>query len=294
MIPRTTQPQDTVGIDWSNPIARGLSFAAIQIGGNFFDCVTQTFGVPNGTVGYDSVYPNNGGKSRDAAAIVGFAGATITNKFEWEVSETLRGAGMVQEGTILALAATSSQVDGALYAMGGNTDAVGTGHGFGLAIDSFLVANRGGIVATDYIGHKNWATTELLGNPFSERLHFFGYAFSGNGTDGDWFAEGGNTTWSGGATHGTTTTNRRARVFALGAASGSSRNDSKLAALLFFDRRILPIEYARLYENSWQLFQGAPRRARVRAPVSAYPTLSAATVTAITATTATPRVTITI
>jgi hypothetical protein len=51
-------------------------------------------------------------------------------------------------------------------------------------------------------------------------------------------------------------------------------------------------EYAALYLNPWQLLAPLPRRMWAPRAANA-PTLSAATVTAITATTATPRVTIT-
>jgi hypothetical protein len=293
---RHQQPNQFVGIDRGNPLTRGMSFAAYPVGRNFFDAVTRTFGVASNIVNTNpsQIRPNAGGKSRQAWASTLYPGSSIANYFEWPISTTLRGAGMVQQGTILALGATATQTDAKVYYFGGNTEAVSLGDGAALGIDSFLSIGRGNIIAANWNGAKNTSAAQLLGNPFDNRLHCFGFAFSGNGTDGDYFAEGKATAWSSGATMGTTTTNRRARVWSVGNNSvAGGLAESYIALLAFWDRRLTPDEYADFYANPWQVLQPIVRRSRVRLPVSAIPTLSAATVTAITATTATPRVTIT-
>jgi hypothetical protein len=64
--------------------------------------------------------------------------------------------------------------------------------------------------------------------------------------------------------------------------------------LIAFADRAVPNEYMRAATaNPWQLFAPLPRRMWAPSAATGIPTLSAATVTAITATTATPRVTIT-
>jgi hypothetical protein len=63
--------------------------------------------------------------------------------------------------------------------------------------------------------------------------------------------------------------------------------------VVFWDRYLADAEVTQLHRNPWQLLAPLPRRMWAPAVASGIPTLSAATVTAITATTATPRVTIT-
>lgn len=46
---RAAQPRLKVAIDWSNPITRGMTFAAYPIGGTMFDAVSGARGAPSGT-----------------------------------------------------------------------------------------------------------------------------------------------------------------------------------------------------------------------------------------------------
>jgi hypothetical protein len=293
----TRQPL-TPEINWNHPIARGLNFAAVPMvghkvaaGSTFYDCVTREVAAVTGN-GAGEVAPHNAGKSRQHDGAWTVQGVNLsTVKREWSVSQTQRGGGMVNEGTLIALASTVTQVDGSIYVVGGNVEAVSVGDGVWLGIDSFFNVGRGNILIGNYNGVKKASSTELLGNPFDNRLHFFGASFTGNGTDGYFFAEGNAVAFTGGSALGTTQTNRRARIWHPGIDS-TGRRDTRVALFLMWDRALTPLEYRELYSNPWQMF-AAPRGRMWVDSGTSIPVLSAATVTNLTATTATPRVTLT-
>jgi hypothetical protein len=264
--PWTTQPQVVPQIDWSNPLTSQLVFCAVPVGSQFIDLVTGVFGTPNGTVA-SAVRGSNGGASRrgDGRAINGNNGTG--DYFDWPVSLS-RGGNVTTAGTILALGGVTTQVDAQSYPIGGNTEAVTLGDGFALRIDSFDSSGRGNIIRGRYLNNAGTSATELLGNPFSNKTFFFGYSYTGNGSDGTWLSSGSGVTWTGGATFGTTTTNRKAYV------GTSSSADTKakpwyVLQLLMFSRVISVAEYRSLYDNPWQLFAPLPRR--IWAPAAGAP-----------------------
>jgi hypothetical protein len=246
-----TQPPGLARIDWGHPITKGLSFCAVPVGNTFLDLVSRDMGVVTGTT-TPTVLARGDGRSRVDFARAVYGNGVSGTKVEWPVS-IARGGAAAQECTILALGGATESVDGKKYSLVSNTDNVGTGNGFGLAIDSYQSNGRGNIIRSDYSSSIGYST-ELLGTNFENQLHYFGYALSGNGTNGDWLYSGTNTTWSGGTTHGTTTTNRRARIFTAGLDSAQS-SAGIVALAQIWDRRLSVAEYAALYDNPWQLFR---------------------------------------
>lgn len=276
--PWTRQPPPAARIDWSNPLTKGLVFCAVPAGYTYFDAVTRVFGTVAGTH-TKGIYTKQGGYCGSVDGVQAMAASGSTSDIiSWPASATLRGGSLVQTGTLLALAGTTEQVDAKQYAVMGNCETSG-GHGFGLAIDSYGAFNRGGIRKWNYTAKGGETTYESLGNPFDNRLHFFGYAFSGNGVSGMWFSRGEARTFSGGATNGTNTAGRIATINATypTSAYGSQNHNCYVALGLMWDRPLAASEYLALYDNPWQLFE--PQRAYIGevAAAGGVPNLSSAT-----------------
>lgn len=265
-IVRERQPVGIPAIDWDSPFARGLVFLAWPVGQTFVDLVTGVVGTRTGTTGARARASNDGKSRRGDGYAVHSAGG-LNDYVVWPVSSRSRGGDLVNIGTLLALAGTIEQVDGKQYAIGGNTEAVSVGDGCSLGIDSYSDTGRGNILRARYnnsIGHSS----ALLGNPFNDKTHFFGYSFAGNGATGTWFGARTGETWSGGNTFGTTTSDRRAYVNAY--SSGDAGHVYGAAYVLWFGmwaREMSLVEYLALYDNPWQFFAPAERAIWVPAAV---------------------------
>lgn len=249
-----SQPQVVPGIDWSNALCRGLVFCAVPFGTTMVDVVTGVAGTRTGAM---TVRPSstNGGRSRNGDGIGIAASGTNTDQIVWPVS-LARGGSITSTGTVLALGGTTEQVDGKIYIFGGNTETVTAGDGFSVGIDSFSYLGRGNVTRHRFASAL-WASggSEVVGNPFNDRVHFFGYGFTANGANGTWFANRGGSTWSGGAVFGTTTTNRRALVHTSGDGRTENSKNAFVNLFLIWDREISVAEYQSLYDNPWQLFE---------------------------------------
>lgn len=259
------KPTGFAEVDWSNPLTRQLVFAALPMGPIYYDAVTRVIGTPAGTI-TPFVQPNSSGKSVQAFAEGAYADGTNTTEILWPVS-SLRGGDITTDGTILALAATTEQVDGKIYTIGGNTEVITAGDGFGLGIDSFASVGRGNVLRTSWSAVKAASANAALGNPFNNQLHFFGYGFSATGADGDWFYQNINESWTAQPAFGTTTTNRRARLFTLG--NTNLNHNAFIALLMIWGRRLATLEYKALYENPFQLFRPQQRRIFINAAAAA-------------------------
>jgi hypothetical protein len=297
--PWTQQVADIPRLNRANPLTRGLVFCGWPVGNTFLDLVTNEFGVNTGTLTRGARSQKDGRSRRSDGSYV--TASTTTDKILWSISTTLRGASANDAGTILALAGTTTQTDAYYYPIGGNAEGTGSGHGFSLGIDSFKKTARGNIVRGNYIFPLTTAPTSsaaLLGNPFDNRTHFFGYSFTANGASGTWLGNRIGETWTGGTVFGTSTTNRRASMFAASSVDNGAneRRDVYIGLQLIWDRALSVSEYQALYDNPWQLF--APRRIIIPSAAAAAGiyTLSNATYApgSLTATAVTPRVTVTV
>lgn len=287
---RTSQPRGPVPIDWSNPLTRGLVFCAVPIGPTFIDLVTGELGTPSGTVNSGFRSPADGRSRLSAGYALSGNGGTSSEYVSWPVSLS-RGGAITSVGAIFALGGTTEQVDGNQYMLGGNTEVLSFGHGFSLGIDSYNVRGRGNVLSGTYLNGNAASIADLLGNPFHNRTHFFGYSFSSNGANGTWFGDRRAESWSGSPTFGTTTTNRKAYVLAY-SSNATWKRVAYALQLLIYSREVSLEEYQALYDNPWQLF--APMR-RIWVPPSSAPAVPAITAVSaenITATSADYRVTL--
>lgn len=263
-------------IDWASPITKGLVFCAVPVGSTFLDLVTGVFATP--TAPQPSVQPLNGGYAGGAqiARVLGATADGGDNGFVWPQSSTLRGAQIVETGTILALTGFSQRVTNQVYGVCGFEDPVNH-HGATLAIDSEWDADYGGILRMEWNAVKvpfGNTSAGAIGTSFENKLHLFGFTYSGQGAAGHWLYRGGSVAWSGGATFGATTTDRRAYVSRLNY-TGSTvyrAGVARVAYSMFWNRRISVGEYAALYRNPWRVFaNGALRTYSVPyAPTAAY------------------------
>jgi hypothetical protein len=295
--PWAQQPQASVDIDWGNPITRGLVFCAVPAGTGMFDLVTRTFGVATGTKEAAAIgRPQNSLTTVSHARTVRNTSNGTTDCFAWPQSDTLRGGAITTDCTIIVLGGQIDRFTNNFYPLAGNTDGIAVGTGWALAIDNNnFAAGVGRVARGGFAGLGASSADQALGTLPENKHHLFGYASSDSGVNGDWFYAGGAENWSGATAQANVTSNatRQAVVGAQSVyASAGGRRENFVTYALIWNRRIAPVEYTSLYARSWQFLAPLPRR--LWAPsASPYPTLSAATVTAITATTATPRVTIT-
>lgn len=255
-IPRITacvsQPAGSARINWANPLTRGLVFCALPVGTTYIDLVTNVLGERTGAL-TSRPYPARDGRSRRGNGIAVAATGTSTDQVVWPVSLS-RGGNIVATGTVLALAGTTEQIDGKNYVIGGNIEAVSVGDGFSLQIDSFIYAGRGRIGRGRFSGIQQSSIAELVGNPFSNRTHFFGYSFRDNGVNGYWLGNRIGEAWtSSGSTFGSTTSNRRAVIHSTGAGTTTGSKNAYVNLMLMWDRELTPVEYQQLYDNPWQL-----------------------------------------
>jgi hypothetical protein len=240
-------------------LTKNLVFCAVPYKDTYLDLITNTFGTPTGTS--SKVYKNSGKSSINQVYAVDSSGVS-TNKVVWPVSSTLRGGSMIQSASILCLGGSTAQVDNFIYTMCGNTEYYSDGSGFGLAIDSFNAAGRGNILKMRAQSSRGNSSQYALGNPFDNKIHFFGYSASNNGQTGNWFFNRTAEPFSGALAHGTyNTTNRQAFINAVGDYSHPAfSHDTFVGLALFWDREISYEEYCRLFDNPWQLFEPDNRK----------------------------------
>lgn len=256
--PHVWQPQHPTAINWNSPLARGLVFCAVPVGDRFLDLVSGEWGTKTGTTSPGFRAKNDGFSHRsDGNAIAGNGGTG--DYFIWPVSTFKRGGNVVQTGTILALASTTTQAGAAIYPIGGNTEDVSVGNGFSLGIDQNNQVGIGNIIRANYNDPLGTSTTAFLGSTYAAKTHFFGYSYRTNGSVGTYFGARRGETWTGGTTFGTTTSNRRAYVGAF-SASDSLTKPWYVLQLLIWNRELSLAEYQALYDNPWQIFSLEPRR----------------------------------
>ena len=241
-------------------LTRGLVFCAVPHGNSFIDLVTGVVGTVAGTTA-SAVRSQNGGMSRnDSTGVAVHGDGATTTYVQWPISDTLRGASLVNYGTVLCLGGTTEQVDGKLYQFGGTFES-SFGYGCGLALDSNSDWGRGYIILSTYSGNRwtNSYPNNPLGTSFGSKTHLFGYAFAGNGENGNFLGARQGYAWSGRATFGTTTTGRRATVLQPSQYSNMS-SATYVQIFLMWDRELSVAEYQRLYDNIDLLFEPDPLR----------------------------------
>ena len=243
-----------------SPLARGLVFCAVPCGNTFIDLVTGAVGTTSGNVS-SSIRARNGGASRLPSGVAVDADGSTSSYVVWPESSTLRGASLIQEGTILCLGGTTEQVDGKIYVFGGNTQTAGSGNGFGLAIDSYLVNSRGPIIKTAFSGGSlgNSGSFVPLGTTaFGNKTHLFGYSFNANGVNGTWFGGRQGSVFSGKTAHGTSTTSREA-IICQSSTLGAQSTNTYVRIFLMWDRELSVTEYTQIYDDlENQIFEPEP------------------------------------
>lgn len=267
---RTAQPQQTVGVDWGNPLTRGLVFA--DPGTSLSNAALMQ---PMGRTGTRSVVRDGQAWRGFGASGIGSTDAVNTGFNGQSAPITIfaryirtglggNGVGRLWERSTADTMLFSSGVPEYYRAYSGGTGiwafSVGDGSGDANVVVSIAVSSTG--VASDVPqGYVNGRTVTLSTTA---------------GTSG--------------------TPNAGTSNYFIGNNPAGARNwDGFIGEFLVWHRILSPAEVAAVHRNPWQLFAPEPRRIWVPGAVGpSTPTLSAPTVINITATSATPRVTITI
>lgn len=275
----TRQPQYPARIDWSNPITQGLEFAALPIGNTYVDCVTGEVGTATG-VEPVTAWPLNDGATTTPHALAAAGTNAGATQILWPVSLSRGGsiAGASAQGTILALGGRATTSNG-LTPLLANTEIVTNGNGFSLWLDDYAFVYQGAVIRGDYADPVRYSGQILSTGsiPVRNKLLFFGFAFDSGGANGDWLGNRRSQAWSGESfLVGPVTTNRRARLLTPGYNDGSLNTTGFVALGLIWSRRLSVVEYQSLYDNPWQIFGRALRRAVVHGAAPQSYTLTAA------------------
>jgi hypothetical protein len=237
-----------------NPLTVGLQVCLVPCGNTFVDLVSGALGVRAGTEA-PRIVSIRDGFARNVPPLKAITATNSTDYVQFAASSVLRGALLTQnsEGTLLALAGTTEQVDGNIYSVFGSTEPNINGDGPYLAVDSFVFTGRGSVAAGRFqaiIATSSEAAG--LGTSFANKLHLFGYSFGNSGTN--WFARGLTTTSGFVPAFGTITADRILWVYKTGSSvPGTMR--AYVGLCLLWNRKLSDAEYASLYQNIWQLFE---------------------------------------
>lgn len=267
------QPQGPVGIDWANPLARGLICAVVPRVG---DLAVQRQPLALAT-----------GASFEATSVgVGLRGGTGYGSL---MNPRLVNSGYEEPVTVAALALRKNAISAVFLAH--TTDTVFQGWRF------CYVSNYDQLGFHWYYGNqaarKGFSTRPAIGSIFTAVAAKTAGTSAADGDldlyfNGKLDAPSGSQNGIGNPNKG----NGTLRV-AWGDGDGGSTADSPVMLVVIAARKWSASEVAAFHENPWQLFAPLTRRIYSLSSAAGIPTLSAATVTSITATSATPRVTLT-
>jgi len=258
LLPWGSQPQEAVGIDWSNPITRGL-----------IDWGTPV--EPNGISGVNS--PTVVAR-RDGIAHKGNGSSSYFFK-------SVPPLPIVYEATVLAIVHGAATAEHRAYSLGSSLSATPI-----ISIGAITAANAGfycrlpggGYTPTAVTGFEDAAPHLIIGIAFA--------------TGTEVWVDGVLSGTSAVATDGSIYQLDRIGVGALVRSTPASYSATGVLLRAAWNRRLSSAEIADISYNPWQLFE--PRRIYTPGAVTgSAPTLSAATFASLTSTTVRPRVTVT-
>lgn len=271
---RTQQPKDPVGIDWSNPLTRDLAAVILP----FRDTTTRV-----GTATYTTKHFNRFGS---VVAIVGTGSSLIyksTRPFGSNLTIAHVGNAPIAPSTTSAYCCAIGNNTGGNQSFGlrqGNTSSQG--------LDVVVRPVNGGAF-TSVLFQNN-------ANGFPD-FDVYMATYAGSDTSVKAYRSGKDATGSINTNGNVSGAFTACDNYAL---SGQKRGTDTYSTVDFIGalgcawyRTLNAIEAAEFARNPWQIFNPTPRRVFYSLPATVAPTLSAAGVTSITTTGATPRVTLT-
>jgi hypothetical protein len=243
---RTSQPQTAVGVDWGNPLTRGLLLASID----------GTYNAAQRVFGYD-------GGSATSRTPTGFGIATQTNGANWRRIDLLKTI-TVSEFTAAAFGNGSSATGDIIGTQGiGNTPVLSFGAGANSDSPRIACRDEGGGSGTFSFTTRNvWNGSNFglitLASSGTTNL----YLKSGLVETGSCYIGGTSVV-----------------AFGLGCARPGSTYESNLwtgkaACYLFWDRALTSVEAMAVAANPWQLFAPIQRRIWVPGAAGAAPSYS--------------------
>jgi hypothetical protein len=259
------QPRTAPRINPSNPIARGLVFAALPVGGLMFDAVTGSYGkdVSFGGDFNTRTIANNGGHSRITSVVARVsAGACLTHWYDYRGRSPW--STVTTDCSIVCIGGIRSVVSGTHSCFGGITDFPASGGGYTVAIDCNSWNGWGGILSEAYsTGVNGYTPNYILGadsaglGPY--KVHHFGYAVRNLGASASdylFLYDG----ISGSGTLSAVHLSPNAAYMNPSLFSNNyngdycNRGENFIAQFLVWNRAIDVREYAELYANPWQVF----------------------------------------
>ena len=224
-ITRTTQPQNAVGIDWSNPITSGLTSATLPAGSNLVDMV----GGRSGT-----------GSTTSKAFVSGMGVVTGAGSYQTFVGSKAAASSSL---TVLILATPTASLAGlascgTAASTGWNLDAYGV-TGYTLTFTAY------GVVAysASGVGPINGQNVPYM----------FGFSFTPNTTGGLSYYTNGKVVGSRQTTTGFNVSASQSLL--IGASNaGSNAFTGGIHLALVFNRALSDAEIASLSANPWQIF----------------------------------------
>ena len=249
--PRNSQPQRPVGIDWSNPITRGLAFASTSI---VYDSISGIVGSPTGGTKPVVVVGGKGVSSRFSAASLGGGYINFGN---------LAGVDLLRNGgTILTLIRISDVT--IAQSIAGKADNVAN-NGWVLQCVS------GGVLHAKQIGSSNGSVSTSAGALVTNKWHAVALRWRGPsvGVGLELFVDG--LLLATGTSPTGTLVSDNTLPLKIGSqtyTNGASRDFNGDSAVFLGTRRALSdIEIKSLSANPWQIF--TPQSRQIWVPTSA-------------------------
>lgn len=232
---RTRQPVTGVQIVFGSPLARGLKFAAIPVGGSFYDLVThqlimttaattesETPAVPGGTAA-KAIYGSGSGST---------APRTLLDEIAGPHTLFVEGSLRVNASSYWAFHSGES----------------GAGNGFAIKFDDVAIVNNSAIFWSNN-GNRTNAGSNALGTDSEKYYHRL--SVTNDGTNSRWYTKNGLVNTAAMTSLPIAHANRRTRMLTNHA---SDSGNAGVALVLAWDRVLSDAENAEVIRNPWQLF----------------------------------------
>ena len=237
ILPRQRNRSPAAGVSGlgASPLARGLVFAAIPVGGAFYDLVTrQLILTTAGTVEAETPAVPGGTAAR---AIYGSgSGATAPRTLLDSIS-----------GPHSVFVEGSLRVNAAAYWAFQSAES-GAGNGFGIKFDDVAIVNNSAIYWSNNSNRTN-AGSGALGTDSEKYYHRF--SVTNDGTNSRWYTKGGLISTAAMTALPTSNANRRTRILT---DYFSSAGSAGVSLILAWDRVLSDAENAAVIRNPWQVF----------------------------------------
>lgn len=233
-----TQPQGFAGIDWNNPIARGLVLCVIPAGGGFYDVISDQFTTHPGTSRARTSIDGNQSVAVSAIGTNAASGGQFLNPTGMDLIDGVHS--IFVEGSV--------EVNATNQAMIRSRDAV-SAHGFGFHFDDATLASNGLFY---WANNNNRTSSNSTALGLDSELYTHRAAFTNDGASSRFYTKGKLNRSTANTVLPTANTNRRTTIL------GNNLNvqTSGSSSLMLVWNRVLSLEeYQLLYQNPWQIFE---------------------------------------